>query len=429
MILAAAMLVGCLAAVNYLLHRDFLYPGFLQALLWFGAFVLLGLTQGVFIPISSSTILILVSGVLLFSMGAFVGSYHHVPYLERNYVRGGTIPGATVVAVLGVVVTLGLVLYVRRALELASTGPSSNAFVNLRYAVSIAQDETGGFGVTQYFLLPAYVLVGIMTLKRRDLRTSWKTRVGALGALLIGLSFGLLSSGRGPVLALLIIILGIPLTVRAVTPGRTVASLSLLSVALFVIVGLALGKGGTLGSTLGENWTTLKDSFLTYALGGIPSLDVLLHSPGRDVEWGANTFRSVLAVLHAIGFHVTAPPLVQPYVDIPIPENVYTVHQPYIKDFGALGGSAALFVIGFLHAFLYRLATLRKPHAFFVFLFALSLFPLVMQVFQDMYFSLLSMWVQYVIYAVLFFVVLSNRRYWPSLSAVSTRPAPSAVTR
>jgi len=93
-----------------------------------------------------------------------------------------------------------------------------------------------------------------------------------------------------------------------------------------------------------------------------------------------------------------------------MPTNVYTVYQPYIRDFGALGGVSVLFILGFLHAELYRRATVRSPHAIYVLLFALSLFPLAMQVFQDMYFSVLSLWVQYVTYAVVLFVVLTERR-------------------
>jgi hypothetical protein len=56
----------------------------------------------------------------------------------------------------------------------------------------------------------------------------------------------------------------------------------------------------------------------------------------------------------------------------------------------------------------------------YVFLFALSLFPLVMQVFQDMYFSLLSMWIQYGTYAVVLFGVLNERR-------IGASPLPHAV--
>jgi oligosaccharide repeat unit polymerase len=411
----AVLLTACLVWANYLLHRDVMYPGFLQASLWFAAFALLALTQGVFIPVADRTLLILLVGVMLFSMGAFLGSYSHTPYLARNYVREGTLPTGWAVGLLATIVAFGLLLYVRRAQELASSGPSDNSFVNLRYAVSIAQDETGGFGVAQYFLLPAYVLVGIAVLRRRGFATPTVPRVAFGVALLIGVAFGLLSSGRGPVLALVIVVLAIPTVLRATTPTRAATVLVTLFLVLFAVVGLALGKGGTLGSSIGENWSTMRESLLTYVLGGIPSLNTFLSSRGPDLDGGLNSFRSVVAVLHALGFQVTAAPLVQPYVDIPMPMNIYTVHQPYIKDFGALGGALALFVLGFVHSVLYRRATVRTPHAMWVFLFALSLFPLVMQVFQDMYFSLLSMWVQYGTYAALFFVILSER-YWTHFS-------------
>jgi len=175
-------------------------------------------------------------------------------------------------------------------------------------------------------------------------------------------------------------------------------------------VGLALEKGGSLGTSLSENWPTMRESFLTYAVGGIPALGTYLHNRGPDVDLGWNSLRTIFAVLRGVGFQTTAAPLVQPYVDIPIPYNVFTVYHPYTKDFGDIGAVAVLFVLGFFHAAVYRQATVRNPHAMYVFLYAISLFPLVMQVFQDMYFSILSLWIQYGVWAFLFFVFLSERR-------------------
>ena len=101
-----------------------------------------------------------------------------------------------------------------------------------------------------------------------------------------------------------------------------------------------------------------------------------------------------------------------------MPANVYTVHHPYIKDFGPLGGVLMLFGLGFLHSVVYRRATVHNPHAIYVFLFALLLFPLLMQVFQDMYFTLLSMWLQYGTYGIVFFVLLSDERSRKARSVV-----------
>src|SRR5258705_172224 len=171
----------------------------------------------------------------------------------------------------------------------------------------------------------------------------------------------------------------------------------------------------------------MRESFLTYALSGIPALGSFLQNRAPDAELGLNTMRSISALLQTLGFHSTAVPLVQPYIDVPMSTNVYTIYHPYIKDFGPVGAPAVLFVLGWIHAALYRRATVRNPDALFVFLFAVSLFPLVMQVFQDMYFSLLSMWLQYATYAVLMFVVFSEHRYRSGVGSHASgevRPAP-----
>src|SRR6267142_1314485 len=114
MALLAALLMLVLVGANYLLHRDVMYPGFLQALLWLVAVSLLLLNQRTFIPVSDGVFVLLVAGVALFSMGAFVGSYDHRPHLTRNYLLEGTLPSPRAVTVLGVAVACGLVLYVGR---------------------------------------------------------------------------------------------------------------------------------------------------------------------------------------------------------------------------------------------------------------------------------------------------------------------------
>lgn len=411
MALATALLMLLLVCGNYLLHRDVMYPGFLQASLWFVAATLVVLFQGMFIPIADCVFVLLAAGVVLFSMGAFLGSYDHTPYRTRNYIAEGTLPSRYAVGVLTVVVLVGLVLYVGRVRYLGSSGPSNSFFVNLRYAVSVNHEETGGIGGVQYFVMLAYVLAAVVILKRQGLPRPAVSRLLLGTTLLLGLVFGVLSSGRGPVLALMVVVLAIPAVLRLTSPAKTVTVLVLLSLLLFATVGLALGKGGTLGNTLSENWSTMRESFLMYTVGSIPAFGTYLDNRGPDVELGLNTFRSIVALLQALGFQTTAAPLLQPYIDVPLSTNVYTIYQPYIADFGPFGAPAVLFVLGFIQAALYRRATVRNPHALFVFLFAVSLFPLVMQVFQDMYFSLLSMWLQYGTYAVLLFVVFSEGRY------------------
>jgi oligosaccharide repeat unit polymerase len=417
-IVCCAGFILLLAVANYLLHRDVLYPAFLQACLWLFATVLFFITHQMFIPVSGSTFALFVAGVAVFSIGAFVASYDHRPVLARNRLLEGSTPTKSAVLLFAAVVAIGLVLYVNKAARLASSGPFTNPYINLRYALSVTWEETGGdLGVLSYFIPCAYTLAGITVLNRRGFERSRSSRFLVATAVISGLAFGVLSSGRGVVLPLIIILLAIPTTLRVTTALKTAATLGVLALGVFVLLGLALGKGGTFTSSFGENLLGMRDSFVTYFVGGIPSLDTFIREQGRHLELGANTFRTILAILRGLGFGTPYIPLVQPYVDIPMPLNVYTVYQPYVKDFGT-AGLLMLFPIGFAHGFLYRKATVRHPHAAFVFLFALSLYPLAMQAFQDMYFSALSTWIQYLAISVVLFGICTNHGLKYALPAV-----------
>jgi len=79
-----------------------MYPGFLQASLWFVALSLFTVFQDMFIPVSGDVFVLLVAGVVFFGMGAFLGSYDHTPQRTRNYVAEGTLPSGPAVVVLAV---------------------------------------------------------------------------------------------------------------------------------------------------------------------------------------------------------------------------------------------------------------------------------------------------------------------------------------
>jgi oligosaccharide repeat unit polymerase len=408
MIILCLCLLFVLVLANFWLHRDPLYPGFLQALVWFVALSLLLLTHDMFIPVSDRTFILIVTGALFFTIGAFTASYSHTPTLSRNYVRSGSLTSKGALLVLAAIVVLGLFPYLRRILELASTGPSTNAFINLRHNASVDLEETGGIGRVSYFMVLSYVLVGIVMLRAYGERGARTSRVALGVVVFVAAVYGVLSSGRGQILSLLLTALLIPLVLRAIRPARTGLAVVLIGLLLFASVGIALGKGGTLGNTVADNFSTMRESLALYSVGGIPTLNSYLDNRPPDLEMGVNSLRSVFAVLQVLGLQNTAAPLVQPYIDIPMPMNVYTVYHPYIKDFGLLGGILVLFVLGFVHGVVYRRATQPNPPAIWVFLFAVSVFPLAMQAFQDVYFSLLALWIQYAVYAVVLLVIFSE---------------------
>jgi oligosaccharide repeat unit polymerase len=72
--------------------------------------------------------------------------------------------------------------------------------------------------------------------------------------------------------------------------------------------------------------------------------------------------------------------------------NVYTVFSPYYRDFGVVGVGLFLGVLGALHGWIFR--QLKTGMPIIIVANALLFYALIMQFFQDQYFSLMSQWIQ-----------------------------------
>jgi oligosaccharide repeat unit polymerase len=104
------------------------------------------------------------------------------------------------------------------------------------------------------------------------------------------------------------------------------------------------------------------------------------------------------------GVAYTPPPALDEWV-MPLlhPTNVYTVFKFYYVDFGLVGMMISMFLIGAGQTWLFRRAL--SGDDFYVFLFAVSLFPLALAGFDDKY-STLGYDVKVLVFAVIYFRVL-----------------------
>jgi oligosaccharide repeat unit polymerase len=83
--------------------------------------------------------------------------------------------------------------------------------------------------------------------------------------------------------------------------------------------------------------------------------------------------------------------LLRDYESVPNLTNVYTVYEVYFRDFWYFGVLVPpVFLV--VHWELYRRANFIG--GIWIFFYSASIYPLVMQFFQDQYFSMLSMWMQ-----------------------------------
>lgn len=397
----------CFLWLIVLLNRfrfgDFLYPGFLQSLIWAIIVSLFSILQDDFIPISYTTWVVIGLGVVFFSMGAFTSTYGHSPFVSQNDAR--ILPARFPTLFLIMLTAAFVPLLVQKAYMFFMNGPFENGFANLRYAVTANRQETGGYGFFKYLTPIAFFATGQQILRVLHLSSKREKSLTFI-SIVSAMIYGLISTGRTTIILYLLIVIGIPLVLRRISYKHAVYILLILGIFLFISIGILMGKFGTFTDNLSYNFSLMYKTVETYLLAGIPALNLQLQThPDCGVS---HILRTIYAILHPMGFSVKSLPLIQNFVFTPFPTNVYTVYQPYFLDLGLLALPIFQFGFGFIHGFLYRKATVYRPASSYVFLFAISMFPLALQFFEDLYFSLMSLWVQFLILTILFHFLADN---------------------
>lgn len=137
------------------------------------------------------------------------------------------------------------------------------------------------------------------------------------------------------------------------------------------------------------------DSFQIYFLGGVYAINNKINSANFiGVGDGTMIFRTYFAIKNTLGFDVKTNGLIFGYELTPIKTNVYTLFFPYLYDLGIWFVFLFTFIIGFIHTFFYKNS--QKSDSCII-AYSLLMYPLFMSFFQDQYFFLLSVWIQYVL--------------------------------
>lgn len=394
--------LGAIVYASWSLVREWAFPPVLLGSVWAVTLSVYCSQADRLYPLRPETGAMIVAGVLIFSIGALIPVLHGwsrpepdpPPPVVSELPSGDWIVWAAVI---------GLPFFLLRVWELATSGPTENVAINLRLAISTADPSTAPLGLLGYLL--TFSIFGTALHVLGLVRTTpWRSR------LLFGVSalYALTSSGRTAFL-LLVAAVGGGLAVSGRIRLRTFVAIGGGSFLLvFGLVAFIMNKGISESATLSAG---LASTFTEYLVGGTAGLNDYLAT-ATSVDWGQNTFRTLFAVLHRLGVGPEPRDLVQEFRNVPFTTNVYSVFRPYHADFGWTGvvGFQALF--GFLHGVAFVKA--REKRAEYTYAYALLLYPLIMQVFQDQYFSLLSTWVQALL---LLMVAKMARRGPPGLPA------------
>jgi oligosaccharide repeat unit polymerase len=257
-------------------------------------------------------------------------------------------------------------------------------YIKLRLAFTT---EGESYGLLSYFPVLSYVVTSLTIFSYRQGSAHF---VRLVISILVSFAYIFLSTGRTYVL-LLMCLMVIPLVIsRAIRLKGVLVSIFVL-LCFFILIAGMTGKGISIDEGLLENIDSLSENLRSYTIAPLLALSKLVASKPR-LDWGENTFRFFISLQYALGLSNIQPvALIKEFTYVPDLTNVYTVYEVYFRDFSYSGILIPpLFLVG--HYWLYRKALLFG--GVWIFYYSASVYPLVMQFFQDQYFSILSLWIQ-----------------------------------
>ena len=188
---------------------------------------------------------------------------------------------------------------------------------------------------------------------------------------------------------------------------KSVCGFFLAFVLLFFGVAIFLGKGSeTNGVEIGSGilWNAQVyimssiSCFNDYVGGGVADFDGSILIPNQ-----------IKLILNYINFDIPLRPSLNPFSYVPEPCNTYTVFFPLFHDAGFLGVVIGLFILGCIHQFLYFKYKYCNRRIWW-YIYAISIYPLIMTVFEDAYFSSIGFWVTLWIPVIAYATVNLSRR-------------------
>ncbi len=395
------LLQGLLLGASYLLlGRKISQPAVLFALVWWGIlllhfifrFTLLSKLQ----PLSLEVYSVFFIGSFFFTAGSALVDYAR----GQDYsIQPGklSIPDIHIATrvVFFLIILIGLPFYIRAAFRIFLESQAEDFFSGLRYELSYGDADIGPL---KYLMSLAYVLFAFNL-------CSYFQKRNLLNTVLLLLTFAILATyavfatGRTYFFMILTIYFGISFFYNPRFSVRRTSLALLAFLLMFMVFGVIYGKGGNTEDSFRENLQAASENVGIYTVTSLNALDIELSQQNTELAGGDHTLRFFYKAAMQLGItperKITQ--LIQEFVFVPYPTNVYTVYSPYIRDFGKLYAWGMLALFGALHTWLFRKARSEKSVRVILY-YTYMLFPLMLSFFGDQYMTLFSFWLQLIFF-------------------------------
>lgn len=389
-------------ATNYaLMKRKLMQPGVLFSFLWFIILLFHFIFRHTLLndleALRISTYVILFMGVVFFSFGSFL----QTTIWQKNQMRNQVIQYDDITISLFLryfliaVILIALPFYIIASYKLFIISQVESFFIGLRTELLYGEEDIGSW---RYVGTLSYIVFAVNLIAFYKKRSKINTLLLAT-SLISGIAYGVLATGRLFYFMLLAIYAGISFIFNKNFSLKRMSRLMAIFIVFFIFMGIIYGKGGDTESSLKQNLEPAAKITAVYMIASLNAMDYDLNHQFSVSYSGENSLRfftKLARQLHIMP-NVNVADILQEFVLIPYPTNVYTIYDKYIRDFGKFYAWFMVFIYGFLHSYLYNKALASKQIRFGLY-YAVMLFPLLISFFDDQYISLTSMWLQIIIY-------------------------------
>ncbi|MFZ0738889.1 MAG: O-antigen polymerase [Candidatus Acidiferrales bacterium] len=377
-----------------------LYPPALFTSVWLVALVGLALSANMFYPISDASILIYIIGGLSFSAGGFLvalGSAATGLGTTRRFLPRWRVHRALLLVVVVSVLLLPLYGYYLQQVRAAGPG-GADIWQEFRSGAMAVNDLPGGGPL--WFLASAVPLFSVFALIAVYEYSRTKQRLLLTMAVVVSaLLYNTLSTSRSDLLLLILGILGI-IWIRMPRAAMKITVLSaLLFGSLSVVNQVMLGKmGADPTAPITRNAAPVVDGFTSYAVGSLVAFDYVVHHPTAvPDQWMLDKFFIRTANKFGAGLKEPSQNLEYTNVSPYLVTNVYTIYFAFFLPYGYTGVVLIMAALGAFTTFVYCRAIRGSPVA--ILLYSALLFPIVMSVFAEEFFSQLGFWLKLLVVA------------------------------
>lgn len=374
-----------LVILNYGAHRSVLYPPFIFCSMWLLDLIVLhsGLIE--VDPVHSNTLAIVAAGAASFSAGGLLAGL-----VPRRLLRIHLFPPQPkrtphfLRNLLMVILLCGLPVLFYQTWRLGQLGSGDANILAQTRAAMVKAAENGELPdqpfVLNYFTPIAISISLLLATEKKD-RQFWIVTVVAFIGCILG-------TGRGGFLLLISGLSTIRLLQTKQDSLRSAMRLLRWPIILFLTlyIGLIFTNKNTEGITGGV--TGIATYFvLSYIVGPLAGFDVVVQHPANFAMTSSHTFQFPLylgSTLHLINY--TRPPLIDSFVFVPFPTNVYTIYKFYFVELGTLGTIVLLLLFGFVHSLFYLKA--KQGGRLSMYLFAPSILSVLSVISGDSYYDI-----------------------------------------